>query len=93
MLYADGTLEQDIAIRQISVKDSNSCSWFILCNKLLHKYNLPNIYIVRKKFESESLFKKQVKSSVDKFIKESWLTVVEGRRSLCHCVLLECGRL
>ena len=26
--------------------------------------------------------KQQVKSSVDKFIKESWLTVVEGRRSL-----------
>ena len=84
VLYADGTLEQDIAIRQISVKDSNSCSWFILCNKLLHKYNLPNIYIVRKKFESESLFKKQVKSSVDKFIKESGLTVAEGRRSLCY---------
>ena len=84
MLYADGTLEQDIAIRQLSVKDSNSYSWFILCNKLLHKYNLPNIYIVRKKFESELLFIQHVKSSVKKFIKESWLTVAEGRRSLCY---------
>ena len=56
----------------------------VTLNKLLHKYNLPNIYIVRKKFESELLFKKQVKSSVDKFIKESWLTVAEGRRSLCY---------
>ena len=54
------TLEQDIAIRQISVKDSNSYSWFVLCNKLLHKYDLPNIYIARKKFESELLFKQQV---------------------------------
>ena len=39
---------------------------------------------IRKKFESELLFKKQVKSSVDKFIKEYWLTVAEGRRSLCY---------
>ena len=60
VLYTDGTPEQDIAIRQISVKDSNSYSWFVLCNKLLHKYNLPNIYIARKKFESELLFKQQV---------------------------------
>ena len=90
VLYADGTLEQGIAIRQLSVKDSNSYSWFILCNKLLHKYNLPNIYIVRKKFESELLFKQQVKSSVDKFIKESWLTVAEGRRSLCYLNVESC---
>ena len=41
VLYTDGTLEQHIAIRQISVKDSNSYSWYILCNTLLHKYNLP----------------------------------------------------
>ena len=45
MLYADGTPEQDIVIRQISVKDSNSY-------KLLHKYNLPNVYIAKKKFET-----------------------------------------
>ena len=52
VLYADGTLEQDIAIRQISVKDSNSYSWFILCNNLLHKYNLPNIYIAKKSLKA-----------------------------------------
>ena len=32
VLYTDGTLEQDIAIRQISVKNSDSHRWFVSCN-------------------------------------------------------------
>ena len=31
VLYTDGTLEQDIAMRQISVKDPDSHSWFVAC--------------------------------------------------------------
>ena len=34
VLYTDGTLEQ------ISVKDSDSHSWFVSCNELLHKVQL-----------------------------------------------------
>ena len=37
VLYTDGTLEQDIAMRQIAVKDSDSHSWFTACNQLLYK--------------------------------------------------------
>ena len=44
VLYTDGTLGQDISMRQVSVKDPNSHSWFVSCNELLHKYSLPNIY-------------------------------------------------
>ena len=46
VLYAAGTLKQGIAMRQIREKDSSSYSWFILCNELLHKSNLPNFYTV-----------------------------------------------
>ena len=53
VLYAAGTLKQGIAMRQIREKDSSSYSWFILCNELLHKSNLPNFYTVWKKCESE----------------------------------------
>ena len=82
MLYTDGTLEKDIAMRQISVKDLDSHSWFVSCNKLLHKYSLPNTYTVRAEFGSEPQFKQQVRASVDKYIKESWLSVAEDRKSL-----------
>ena len=81
-LYTDGTLEQDIAMRQISVKDPDSHSCFLSCNELLHKYCLPNIYTVRAEFRSEPQCKQHVKASVDRFIKESWLSVAEDRKSL-----------
>ena len=53
VLYTDGTLEQDIAMRQIAVKNSDSHNWFTVCNQLLHKYNLPNIYTMQQQFSSE----------------------------------------
>ena len=68
VLYTDGTHEQDIAMRQISVKDPDSHSWFVSCNELLHKYSLPIFYTVRAEFESEPQFKQQVKASVDKYL-------------------------
>ena len=70
VLYTDGTLEQDIAMRQISVKNPDSHSWFVSCKKLLHKYSLPNIYTFKTEFESESQFKQQVKTKLDKYIKD-----------------------
>ena len=69
-------------MRQISVKDPDSHSWFVSCNELLHKYSLPNIYTIRAEFGSEPQFKQYAKTSVDKYIKESWLSVAEDRMSL-----------
>ena len=91
VLYTDGTLEQDIAMRQISVKDPDSHSWFVSCNELLHKYSLPNIYTVRAEFGSEPQFKQQVRASVDKYIKESWLSVAEDRKSLGFLNMESCN--
>ena len=90
-LYTDGTLEQDIAMRQISVKDPDSHSWFVSCNELLHKYCLPNIYTVRAEFGSEPQCKQHVKTSVDRFIKESWLSVAEDRKSLGFLKMESCN--
>ena len=47
-LFTDGTLEQDVAMRQISIKYSGSHSWFVSCNECLHKYSIPNIYSVKR---------------------------------------------
>ena len=49
------TIEYEIAQRQMAVKDldSNTCSWFSDCRRLLHKYGLPNIYILGTQIEFE----------------------------------------
>ena len=44
MSYSQTELEQDIANWQIAAKDADNHIWFITCNRLLHKYNLPYIY-------------------------------------------------
>ena len=50
ILYTDDIHEQNIARRQISVKDADSHSWFSSCKQLLHKYGLPNIYTLQLQF-------------------------------------------
>ena len=85
VLYTDGTLGQDIAMRQISVKDSDSYSWFVSCNKHLHKYSLPNIYTVKTEFESKSQFKQQVKTKID-----SLLSSAEEKKSLSFLNVEDC---
>ena len=70
VLYIDGMLEQDMVMRQVSVKDLVSHSWFVSCNDRLHKYSLPNIYTVRQMFASEAEFKQQVKSGIDRYVKD-----------------------
>ena len=61
VLFTDGTLEQDVALRQIAVKDADSHIWFTACNRLLHKYNLPNIYVLKEQFSSEDKCKAAIK--------------------------------
>ena len=81
ILYIDGKLEQDVAMRQISVKDPGSHSWFVSCNDRSQKYSLPNIYTVRQVFESEAEFKQQVTFGID-IVKDSWSSMAENRKSL-----------
>lgn len=82
VLFTDGTLEQDVAIRQIAVKDADSHSWFTTCNHLLHKYNLPNIYVLKEKFSSEEKCKAAIKKHVDKFVSNTWCTEAATKLSL-----------
>ena len=91
VLYTDGTLEQDIAMRQISVKDPDSHSWFVSCKKLLQKYSLPNIYTVKTEFVSESQFKQQVKTKLEKYIKDSWLSSAEEKKSMSFQNVEDCS--
>ena len=69
-------------MRQIAVKDSDSHSWFTVCNQYLHKYNLPNIYILQQQFSSEVSCKQEIKAQVDSFVAELWCSEAKIKTAL-----------
>ena len=46
VLLTKGTLEYEIAQRQLAVKSFECRSWFSVCNRLLYKYDLPCVYLL-----------------------------------------------
>ena len=90
VLYSDGTLELDIAKRQIAIKDPDSHSWFAACARLLHKYSLPNIYTLQQQFSCEASCKCEVKAQVDTFVAESWHAEAKEKTSLKYLNVNAC---
>ena len=71
VLLNKNTLEYEIAQRQLVVKSIESKSGFADCNRLLYKYNLPNIYHVIDNIESLEGWKVQIKKQIDSYVKKS----------------------
>ena len=57
----ENTLEYEITQRQLAVKSFGSKSWFADSNRLLYKYNLPNIYHVEGHLKSMECWKSMLK--------------------------------
>ena len=62
-MYNDGTLEQDITMRQISVKDPDISIDY-------------QIYTVKTEFESESQLKQQLSQSQNRKIYQKFLAIL-----------------
>ena len=90
VLFTDGTLEQDVALRQIAFKDADSHNWFAACNGLLHKFNLPNIYVLMEKFSSEDTCKATIKTQVDSFVSETWCSEAATKTTLKYLNVNSC---
>ena len=60
IIYSENTIESELAKRQMAVKDSDGNSWFIHCNQLLQKYNLPNIYNLKQHSNSKETLKEEI---------------------------------
>ena len=52
----------------MAIKDLNSNSWFSDCRRFLHKYGLPNIYILDTQIESLEGWRALLKRHIDSFI-------------------------
>ena len=90
VLFTGGTLEQDVALRQIAVKDADSHSWFTACYRLLHKYNLPNIYVLKEQFSSEDKCKAAIKVQVDSLVSNTWCTEAATKSTLKYLNVKAC---
>ena len=73
VLLNKGTLEYEIALRQLAVKSFESRSWFTVCNRLLYKYDLPCVYLLHQSIEGMKRWKDQVKTAIDTFVQSQWL--------------------
>ena len=72
VLQNKNTLEYEIVQRQLAVKSIESKSWFADCNRLLYKYNLPNIYHVIDNIESLEGWKVLIKKQIDSYVEKEW---------------------
>ena len=70
VLLNKNTLEYEIAHRLLAVKSVESKSWFADCNRLLYKYNLPNIYHVIDNIESLEGWKVLIKKQIDSYVEK-----------------------
>ena len=78
-------------MRQIAVKDSDSHSWFTVCNQPPHKYNLPNIYIMQQQqFISEVSCKQEIKAQVNSFVAELWCSEAKIKTTLQYLNIDSC---
>ena len=88
ILYSENTIESELTKRQIAVMDSDSNSWLIHCNQLLHKHNLPNtsIYNLKQHMNSKETLKEEIKHKIDTYVQEG-----SSKSSLAYLNLHDCS--
>lgn len=91
VLYDEESLEHEIALRQLAVKDTNDSSWFMQCNTLLHKYDLPNIFRIRDAFKSKGALKEAIKQGVDSYVTTQWQSEATDRSTLRYLNVNSCA--
>ena len=61
------SVENQLAWRQLSLKSSNSTSWFIYAKTLLQKYDLPSVYDLLEQPLGKHTWKRIAYTAIDKF--------------------------
>ena len=90
ILSQKSTLEYEIAQRQMAVKYLDSNSWFSDCRRL-HKYGLPNIYILDTQIESLEGWRAKLKRHIDFFIENEWMQTDKSSLRFFECQDIECS--
>ena len=91
ILRRDGSVEREIAVRQLTVKDDSSSSWFIHIKKLLQKYDLPSIDSLVCIPTKKEAWKKTVKKAVEEKWYEQLCEEAKTKSTLSYLNTEECG--
>ena len=82
MIRLKGSIENDIALRQIVIKDVKDKSWFMFVREILHMYNLPSIFQLLSNPPSKNEWKRVMNTAVNKAVEEGWQQDVKSKSSL-----------
>ena len=84
MTRQKGSIENDIALRQLVMKDENDKSWFMLnfVRGILKLYKLPSIFQLLDNLPSKPEWKRLLNSAVNTAIEESWKQDIKSKPSL-----------
>ena len=72
-------IENQIAKRQLAVKDLNDTSWFSNIRRILNSYDLPSAYALLENPTSKDQWKKTVKSKIHSKIEECWRGEIKSK--------------
>ncbi|CAC5367025.1 unnamed protein product [Mytilus coruscus] len=80
----DSNLEKKVAIRQLSIKDQSSNSWFISIKKMVFKYGLPSPLQLLNCAPKKVQWKRTVQIAIYKYWKEAIISSGKSYASLRH---------
>ena len=101
ILRSEGSIEWDLANRQLAIKDDKSKSWFVGIKRLLVKYDLPSAYELFEDPPKKTEWKAMVTSAINSYNRAKFnqfdvdptCTICnDGPEDRCHFIL-GCNRL
>ena len=82
MIRQKGSIESDIALRQLVMKDENDKSWFMFVREILNLYNLPSIFYLLSNPPSKTEWKRLLNDAVNSATEATWKQDIEEKSSL-----------
>ena len=82
MIRHKGTIESDIALRQIVMKNENDKSWFMFVRGILNLNKLPSIFQLISNTPSKSEWRRLLNNTVNQAIESSWDQDIKSKTSL-----------
>ncbi len=86
-----GSIEHELAARQLSLKDDKSKSWFIKVKGILQKYSLTSIYDMQQNPPSKKQSKELINQAIGDYWKLKWIEESSTQSSMRFLNLDQCG--
>ena len=82
IIRSQGSIEKEVAVRQLAIKEEESKSWFIYIRKTLNKYDLPSAYDLLSSPPTRNAWKSAIKEAVNNYWRNEWTLTKSSKNSL-----------